>query len=529
MFGKRYAGITVCVVACLMALTSPLVCSDDTDSSVIEETQKLLPSELEIARSFGSAVAIQGAAAFVGDEADSLATGAVHVFHRNESGLFRQTGRLTAFDGESGDYFGHSLAIDQDTILIGAPAFRYNRGAVYVFGRTASGAWMQTQKLLPSNVPQNATRNLFGIDVDIDGDTAIIGTGIDLDDVYIFRKGIGGIWHEEARLQKPYPEQVDAVAVFGDTVLCKGRYYAGGPESFDAVYVYRTNQPGQWTLIETIVTPTFPDYSFTNFGEDVDLQQGIAVITATHDDDAGDNSGAVFFYREFPDGSWRQTQKLTSPDRQDYDYFGGNVSMDGNSLVVSASANTDVTGKAYAFRKMRNGQWQEVAQLLSSDRARNDDYGESVVVHGTTVLVGAPDWADVGSAYSFTVAGLAARKEILIDFKPGNRRNVVNPRSKGRFWVAVLSDSEFDALQADPTTVAFGQGEASPDGYRVKDVNRDRLPDLMLRFRTPEVGLQCGDTEVELTGETYAGDSVIGTDKVKTVGCKKKPKKGKKK
>jgi hypothetical protein len=51
----------------------------------------------------------------------------------------------------------------------------------------------------------------------------------------------------------------------------------------------------------------------------------------------------------------------------------------------------------------------------------------------------------------------------------------------------------------------------------------------MLRFRTPEVGLQCGDTEVELTGETYAGDRIIGTDAVKTVGCKKKPKKGKKK
>jgi hypothetical protein len=116
-----------------------------------------------------------------------------------------------------------------------------------------------------------------------------------------------------------------------------------------------------------------------------------------------------------------------------------------------------------------------------------------------------------------------------IDIKPGNGRNVINPRSKGRFWAAMLSDEDFDALQIDPATVALGPAEALPDRYRVKDVNRDRLPDLMLRFRTPEVGLQCGDTEVGLTGETYAGESIIGTDKVKTVGCKKKPKKGKKK
>jgi hypothetical protein len=50
----------------------------------------------------------------------------------------------------------------------------------------------------------------------------------------------------------------------------------------------------------------------------------------------------------------------------------------------------------------------------------------------------------------------------------------------------------------------------------------------MLRFRTPEVGLQCGDTELELTGETYAGESIVGTDAVKIIGCKK-PKKGKEK
>ena len=94
--------------------------------------------------------------------------------------------------------------------------------------------------------------------------------------------------------------------------------------------------------------------------------------------------------------------------------------------------------------------------------------------------------------------------------------------------MAILSDEAFDPLQVDHATVAFGPGEALPDRYRVKDANRDRLPDLMLRFRTPEVGIQCGDTELQLKGETYAGDRIIGTDAVKTVGCKK-PKKGKKK
>jgi hypothetical protein len=45
----------------------------------------------------------------------------------------------------------------------------------------------------------------------------------------------------------------------------------------------------------------------------------------------------------------------------------------------------------------------------------------------------------------------------------------------------------------------------------------------------PELPDCCGDTEVELTGETYGGESIIGTDAVKTFGCKKKPTKGNKK
>jgi hypothetical protein len=109
---------------------------------------------------------------------------------------------------------------------------------------------------------------------------------------------------------------------------------------------------------------------------------------------------------------------------------------------------------------------------------------------------------------------------VAIDFKTNNHRNVINPRSRGRVWVAILSDSDFDAQQVDPATIALGRAGATPDRYIVGDRNRDLVADFVLRFQIPEVGLQCGDTEVTLTGETYGGDNVIGTDKVETVGCR---------
>jgi len=117
--------------------------------------------------------------------------------------------------------------------------------------------------------------------------------------------------------------------------------------------------------------------------------------------------------------------------------------------------------------------------------------------------------------------------DVDIDIKPGNKRNVINPRAKGGIWVAVLSDTDtespFDPLsQVDIPTVEFGPDHAKANRYKVKDINRDGLGDLLLRFKIPETGISCGDTEATLIGETFDGQSFTGTDTIKTVGCKPK-------
>jgi hypothetical protein len=122
-------------------------------------------------------------------------------------------------------------------------------------------------------------------------------------------------------------------------------------------------------------------------------------------------------------------------------------------------------------------------------------------------------------------------KELLlivdIDIKPGNKRNVINPRAKGGIWVAILSDTDsgspFDpSSQVDIPTVEFGPDGAKAIRHKVKDINRDGLGDLLLRFKIPTTGIACGDTEATLTGETFDGLSFSGTDLIKTVGCKPK-------
>ena len=108
---------------------------------------------------------------------------------------------------------------------------------------------------------------------------------------------------------------------------------------------------------------------------------------------------------------------------------------------------------------------------------------------------------------------------VSIDIKPGNQRNNINPRSKGGIWIAVLSDLEtgFDPLQVKVRSVRFGPNEAKAIRHRVKDVNRDGLGDLMFRFTVRHTGIKFGDTEAALSGETFDGLTIAGTDAVRTV------------
>jgi len=117
---------------------------------------------------------------------------------------------------------------------------------------------------------------------------------------------------------------------------------------------------------------------------------------------------------------------------------------------------------------------------------------------------------------------------LAIDVKPGSVENPINPGSKGVIPVAVLSEGSFDAgASLDPASASFGP-DAAPaahgHGHR-EDVDGDGDRDLVLHFPTRQTGIQCGDTQVTLTIESYAGEAFQSSDSIRTVGCKQSKKK----
>ncbi len=129
--------------------------------------------------------------------------------------------------------------------------------------------------------------------------------------------------------------------------------------------------------------------------------------------------------------------------------------------------------------------------------------------------------SDAGEMPPFSGTPLCGPEVIAIDIKPGSLPNTINPGSEGIIRVAVLTTGAFDAATVDPTTILFGVTgtEEAPVHSALDDVDEDGDMDLILKFNTQDTGIECGDTAASVTGETFGGRALAGSDSITTVGC----------
>ncbi len=297
--------------------------------------------------------------------------------------------KLIGSDNESGDVFGYSSSISGKVVLVGAYSDDDNgnsAGAAYIF-RFNGIDWKQEAKLLPAD---GAANDLFGRDVSLSGNVALIGAPNDDD---------------------------------------------GGNDSGSA-YVYRYDSlTGTWNQEQKLTASDAA--TFATFGHSVATNGSVALIGALGENHAGLGSGAAYIFEyDSSTGTWNEKAKLVASDAAAFESFGSSVSISGitalglstalPAVVVGASqdGNLGVTaGAAYVFEKP-NGGWDSVpspiiedAKLTASDAAEHDQFGFSVSISQMqvssgpftflreVVMVGAPfddDAAtDSGSAYVF--------------------------------------------------------------------------------------------------------------------------------
>jgi hypothetical protein len=112
--------------------------------------------------------------------------------------------------------------------------------------------------------------------------------------------------------------------------------------------------------------------------------------------------------------------------------------------------------------------------------------------------------------------------EIDIDIKPGSYPNSINPRSKGKILVAILSSMDFDAsTEVDTESLTFGptgdEESLAFCSHSSEDVNDDGYDDLVCHFYTQNAEFQCGDNEGIVIGKTVDETPLEGSDSVRIV------------
>lgn len=114
--------------------------------------------------------------------------------------------------------------------------------------------------------------------------------------------------------------------------------------------------------------------------------------------------------------------------------------------------------------------------------------------------------------------------QITIDIRPKKSPNNINPKSKGKVNVAILSNKSIDVTKMlDQATLTFGrtgdEKSLAQCEKKTKDVNLDGLPDLTCRFMVSNTGFQAGDgfgilRFNDINGAPYEGrDTIIIGDK----------------
>jgi hypothetical protein len=388
-----------------LAFSSAATGSFTFNHTVSGAQQELTASDGATHDNLGFSVAVSGNVAVVGASSHQVGNnsrqGAAYVFMLSgNTWVFQQ--ELTAADGGANDNFGSSVGVSGNTLVVGATnAMVHNTvaGAAYVY--TFSGtSWIQAQKL---TAPDGATGDSFGGGVALNGQTIVVGavghtvgTHGAQGAAYLYAfSGSGWSFQQELTAADGASGDLfgNGVGISGTTVVVGASGHQVSRNAGQGVaYVY-TFGGNTWSQQQEL---TASDGNANDqFGRKVAIDGSTIVAGAF--DHAG-SKGAAYVYT-FSGTTWSQQQELTAPDGKTGDDFGQSVAISGGSIVVGAGGHAvnghTAQGAAYSYT-LSGSTWFFGQEMTAANGVANAIFGLSVAISGTTALVGA-NGQNVGS------------------------------------------------------------------------------------------------------------------------------------
>ena len=431
---------------------------------------KLSPNDTGPAAIFGSAMALRSDTLIAGavfDDEKGKDSGSVYVFGRTTTGWSLQQ-KLTASDGSANDHFGRAIAIHGNTLVIGASEADMTvaslAGAAYVFGWNGT-RWNEQAKLVASGA---STGQEFGNSVAVNGDTIVVGApkdrthGAASGAVYVFARN-GTDWTQQAKLTiGPGSEGSglgSSVSISGETLVAGAQgvlpQFSGHTP---AAYIF-TRAGTSWNQEAKLTDNPIATAFHSAFGGAVGISGDTIVVGDKFHDGLAADAGAVLVFTR-SGTTWELQNKLTASDGSAGDLFGHSVAFDGDLLVVGAPWDADLgtaTGSAYVFTRS-GATWTQRQKLNASDAKAGDNFGSTVAASGSKVVIGAPlkdgtTGADFGAAYIFEPEPPPVVVVAATDPSPSEGGSTA-----GTFLIGRLGD------KSRPLTVNFTLGGTAANG-----------------------------------------------------------------
>ena len=432
---------------------------------------------------FGASVAIENDLAVIGanfkDQGEKNG-GAAYVYRRDPDSIeqWSEVRKLVADDGEQNDEFGSSVAIDREIVIVGAPGALRDVigkfGAVYVFNRSSVDMddWTQIDKLVMSDPKR---QDQFGHAVAIKGDRIIVGAYLDDDhgsdsgSVTVFEQTPDDKdnWEEVLKITAEDGVRDDefgfSVATDGKTMLIGAIKDDDKGRESGSAYIYTIDttadlppkvlsnlglvvNPGEQNVIDastlTIMGVDNEDleslvYTVTGIPEMGVLKKSDMIVGSDNTFTQSDiEQGLLFFEAEASSGGADRFEfsvngvrnipsspmvfdiqiglpqllpevvQLEDSNGEVFDEFGYSVAISGTTLVVGKRISFG-RGLAVVYEQnpMNDDQWDLVSTLVPNEENPGERFGESVAISGDIIVVS--DWwddergEDAGAAYIF--------------------------------------------------------------------------------------------------------------------------------
>ncbi len=432
----RHKNTASLLASLTVILLTPMALAQSNSAPPLSEV-KLTASDTASLDYFGSSVGFSWdmSTIVVGspqDDDDGSDSGSAYIFVP-DGVIWREQAKLTAGDAAAGDYFGARVSISEtgDTVVIGAPAddaAGSDSGAAYVFVRSGE-TWSQQQKLTASDA---AAGDAFGFAVAIDGDSVVVGAARDDDGgaqsgaAYVFVRS-DSTWSQQQKLTADDAAAGDdfghSVSISLDTVVVGAPYDDDDGAQSGAAYVFvrdgtTWSQQQKVTADDAAAGDTFGS-AISIFGERI-------AAGAPYDDDDGAESGAAYVFVR-SGTTWSQLQKLVAGDAVAGAEFGNSLAIGEDFVLLGAPKDPNDTipeaGSVYGFDHERETDtYNQQLKITASDAAPGGlglgaQFGTSVGLGERGGVVGAPLYDGVGanSGAAYTYEGVAVSKDFNAD------------------------------------------------------------------------------------------------------------------